>query len=68
MTKVKQMTSEMRVEAIFKEKYIIQRKTSFDESNDDEITKSTEESFEVNYFVFLMDKDISSQQLNLNNL
>lgn len=55
MTEAKQMVSKMGVKDILKEKYIIQKKTSFDECDDEEITQLAKESFAVNYFFFLMD-------------
>lgn len=55
------MAEEMEIEAIFKEKRIIRRKKQFDEiSSSDDVMQSAEESFRVNYFLFLMDQAISS--------
>ncbi|XP_042374434.1 zinc finger MYM-type protein 1-like [Zingiber officinale] len=60
MIEAKQMAEEMEIEATFKEKLIIRRKKQFDESSSEDVMQSAEESFRVNYFIFLMDQAISS--------
>ncbi|XP_065633479.1 uncharacterized protein LOC136069175 [Quercus suber] len=50
----------MEIEPIFHEKRIIRRKKQFDENANDEITQSAEESFRINYFLYIVDQAISS--------
>ncbi|KAL8548246.1 hypothetical protein ACS0TY_007533 [Phlomoides rotata] len=63
MSEAKEMASQMGIEATFREKRIIRRKNQFDESMSDEITHSTEESFRVDYFLFIVDKARSSIEI-----
>ncbi|XP_022864218.1 zinc finger MYM-type protein 1-like [Olea europaea var. sylvestris] len=54
--------SEMGIEAVFTEKRIIRRKKQFDESGSDEVKQSAEESFRVEYFIFIIDQALSSMR------
>ncbi|KAL8519111.1 hypothetical protein ACS0TY_010158 [Phlomoides rotata] len=56
MSEAKEMASQMGIEATFREKNIIRIKKQFDESRSDGITNSTEESFRVDYFLFIFKK------------
>ncbi|XP_042387979.1 uncharacterized protein LOC121980078 [Zingiber officinale] len=60
MVKAKEMASEMGIEAVFREKQVVRRKKQFDESSSTEIALSAEESFRVNYFLFIVDQAHSS--------
>ncbi|CAA2984694.1 zinc finger MYM-type 1-like [Olea europaea subsp. europaea] len=60
MDEATKKTNEMGIEAVFTEKRIIQRKRQFDESVSDEVKQSAEESFRVEYFVFIIDQALSS--------
>lgn len=51
---------EMNVEPIFHERRIIRRKKQFDESADNEVTQSPEESFRTTYFLCIVDQALSS--------
>ncbi|KAL8461685.1 hypothetical protein ACS0TY_032972 [Phlomoides rotata] len=63
MSEAKEMASQMGIEATFREKRIIRRKKQFDESGSDGITHSAEESFTVDYFLFIVDKARSSIEI-----
>ncbi|XP_042415429.1 zinc finger MYM-type protein 1-like [Zingiber officinale] len=63
MNEAKQMASEMGIEPTFREKRIIRRKKQFDESDNDNVTRSGEESFRVEYFLFIIDQARSSLQV-----
>ncbi|KAL8534220.1 hypothetical protein ACS0TY_010283 [Phlomoides rotata] len=63
MSEAKEMASQMGIEATFREKNIIRIKKQFDESRSDGITNSTEESFRVDYFLFIVDKTHSSIEI-----
>jgi hypothetical protein len=52
----------MKIEHVFREKYIIRKNKRFDENVNDEITQSTEESFRIDYFLYIVDQAISSIQ------
>lgn len=52
--------SEMGIETVFTEKRIIRRKKQFDESGSDEVKQSAEESFTIEYFIFIIDQTLSS--------
>ncbi|KAK4591761.1 hypothetical protein RGQ29_016274 [Quercus rubra] len=56
----KEIAIKMEIEPIFHEKRIIRRKKQFDENVNDEITQSAEESFRINYFLYIVDQAISS--------
>lgn len=60
MVEAKEMASEMRVEPSFVEKRIICRKKQFDKDVSEEVTQSVEESFRVNYFLYIVDKCLLS--------
>ena len=50
----------MKIEPTFCEKRIIYRKKQFDENANEEITHSAEESYRVDYFLYIVDQVISS--------
>ena len=56
----KEIATKMEIEPIFCEKRIICRKKQFDENVNDEITQFAEESFRINYFLYIIDQAISS--------
>ncbi|XP_052192318.1 uncharacterized protein LOC127801345 [Diospyros lotus] len=56
----KELANEMEVEPIFREKHVIRRKKQFDENVDDDKTQSAEESFRIDYFIYMIDQVISS--------
>ena len=56
----KKVAFEMEIEPVFREKRIIHRKKQFDENVHNETTCSTEESFRNDYFLYMVDKAISS--------
>ena len=56
----KEMTIEIDIEPKFNEKRKIHRKKHFDDIVSDEITHSTEDSFGVDYFLYILDQFISS--------
>ncbi|XP_042460344.1 zinc finger MYM-type protein 1-like [Zingiber officinale] len=60
MVEAKEMASEMGIEAVFREKRVVRRKKQFNESSSTEIALSAEESFTVNYFLFIVDQAHSS--------
>ena len=60
MISSKEIAIKMEIEPIFHEKRIIRRKKQFDENVNDEITQSAEESFRINYFLYIVDRAISS--------
>ncbi|XP_042441417.1 zinc finger MYM-type protein 1 [Zingiber officinale] len=60
MVEAKEMATEMGIEAVFREKRVVRRKKQFDESSSTEIALSAEESFRVNYFLFIVDQAHSS--------
>jgi len=60
MISSKEIAIKMEIEPIFHEKRIIRRKKQFDENVNDEITQSAEESFRINYFLYIVDQAISS--------
>ena len=60
MNSSKKIALEMEIEPVFHEKYIIHRKKQFDENVYNETTCSAEESFRIDYFLYLVDKAISS--------
>ena len=53
-------SSDLDIELIFQEKRVIRRKRHFDENVNHEITQSDEESFRIDYFLFIVDQAISS--------
>jgi len=62
MISAKEISYEMNIEPEFRKKRIAFRKKRFDENIDDEITKSLEESFRVDYFIYIVDQAIFSLQ------
>lgn len=57
----KEIASKMGVEPVrIHEKRVIRRKKQFDESVSEEVTFSAEESFRVNYFLYIMNQVVSS--------
>lgn len=58
----------MGIEATFRGKRIIQRKKQFDESGSEEVRQSAEESFRVNYFLFIVDQAHSSIKTQFSQL
>ena len=55
----KETAAQMKIEPTFCEKRIIYRKKQFDENASEEITHSAEESYRVDYFLYIVDQDIS---------
>ena len=51
---------EMEIEPVFCDKHIIHRKKQFDENVHNETTRSTKKSFRIDYFLYIVDKAISS--------
>ena len=60
MNSSKKIALEMEIEPVFRQKRIIHRKQQFDENVLNEITRSAEESFRIDYFLYIVDKAISS--------
>ena len=56
----KEIAAQMKIEPTFCEKRIIDRKKQFDENASEEITHSAEESYRVNYFLYIVDQAIYS--------
>ena len=54
------MAIEMDIEPKFREKRKIHRKPHFDENISNEITHSLEESFRIEYFLYILDQSINS--------
>ena len=50
----------MEIEPVFREKHIIHIKKQFDENVHNETTRSAEKSFRIDYFLYIVDKAISS--------
>ena len=55
MSSVIEIAKELKIEPVFQEKRVIYRKRHFDENVDHEITQSVEESFRIDYFLFIVD-------------
>ncbi|KAK4724573.1 hypothetical protein R3W88_027352 [Solanum pinnatisectum] len=62
MILAKEIALEMNIEPVFRKKRVIYRKKQFDENVDNEITRSLEESFRVDYFLYIVDQAIFSLQ------
>ena len=60
MNSFKKIASKMEIESIFREKRIIHRKKQFDENVHNETTHSAKEFFRIDYFLYIVDKTISS--------
>ncbi|KAH1249266.1 hypothetical protein GmHk_05G012662 [Glycine max] len=58
----KEIAFEMDIEPKFYEKRINRRKKQFDENVEDEIVKSLQESFRIDYFLYIVDKTIATLQ------
>ena len=56
----KEIAAHMKIEPTFCEKRIIYKKKQFDENASEEITHSAEESYRVDYFLYIVDQAISS--------
>ncbi|XP_062148082.1 uncharacterized protein LOC133857008 [Alnus glutinosa] len=52
----------MEIEHVFHEKRIIRRKKQFDKIANDETTQSDEQSFRIDYFLYIVDQAFSSIQ------
>ena len=52
MNSSKKIVLEMEIELVFHEKCIIHRKKQFDENVHNETTRSAEESFRIDYFLY----------------
>ncbi|XP_022873135.1 zinc finger MYM-type protein 1-like [Olea europaea var. sylvestris] len=66
----KEIASELDIEPIFREKRVIRRKKQFDEISCEEMTERAEESFRVNYFLYLKsidDATLKCRCINLEN-
>jgi hypothetical protein len=59
MISSKEIASKMEIKHAFREKRIIRRKKQFDENANDEFA---EESFKIDYFLYMVDQAISSIQ------
>ncbi|KAL5734043.1 hypothetical protein ACOSP7_031904 [Xanthoceras sorbifolium] len=60
MEKAKEIASDLKIDPIFLERRKPRRKRQFDESEYEDISLSAEELFKVNYFLVVVDVDISS--------
>jgi len=58
----KEIASEMDVEPKFREKITSCRKNQFDENIENEVIKSPQESFRIHYFLYIIDKTITTLQ------
>ncbi|XP_074302790.1 uncharacterized protein LOC141634894 [Silene latifolia] len=56
----RQIANDMNIDPCFPKRREIRRKKQFDESSDDSSRISEEESFRINYFLYLIDQAISS--------
>ncbi|KAH9782483.1 Ac-like transposase [Citrus sinensis] len=56
----KEIASEMGIEPKFQEKGVIRRKPIFGENNNEERILSHEDSFRIDYFIYIVDQAISS--------
>ncbi|XP_070052794.1 uncharacterized protein [Nicotiana tomentosiformis] len=62
MISAKEIAYKLNIEPEFRNKRVIYRKKQFDENVDNEITKSLEKSFRVDYFLYIVDQTIFSLQ------
>jgi len=62
LTSSKEIAFEMNIEPKFREKHIRRKKKQFDENVDNEIVKSFQESFRIDYFLYIVDKAITTLQ------
>ncbi|XP_028067665.1 uncharacterized protein LOC114270390 [Camellia sinensis] len=49
----------IEIDPVFREKRVIRRKKQFDENASEEMTQTAEESFRVNYFMYIIDQALS---------
>ena len=59
MSSVIEIAKELEIELVFQEKRVIRRKRHFNENVDHKIIQSVEESFRIDYFLFIVDQVIS---------
>jgi hypothetical protein len=59
MSSAVEIAKDLEIEPVFQEKRVVCRKKYFDENFDHEITQSIEESFRIDYFLFIVDQAIS---------
>ena len=62
MISAKEIANEMEIELKFHEKRVIRRRKQFDENVDEDKIQSAEESFRIDYFIYMVDQVISSLQ------
>ena len=60
IAEAKEIANDMEIEPVFHQGRIIRRKKHFDENVSEEVTQSAEESFRVNFFIYVVDQGISS--------
>ena len=53
MISSKEIATIMEIEHVFREKRVSRRKKQFDEDVNDETTQSSEESFRIDYFLYI---------------
>ena len=63
----KEIAFEMDIEPKLPEKRISRRKKQYDENIQDEIVKSLQESFRIDYFLYTVDKAITTLQCRFEN-
>jgi hypothetical protein len=62
MISFKEIATIMEIEHVFREKRVSRRKKQFDGDANDETTQSAEESFRIDYFLYIVNQTISSIQ------
>ena len=60
LNSTKELANEMNIQPIFREKRKIHRKKQFDESIGNETIFNAEESFRIEYFLYIVDKSLGS--------
>ncbi|XP_028116344.1 uncharacterized protein LOC114314100 [Camellia sinensis] len=60
MIEAKEVATLMELDPVFREKRVIRRKKQFDENVSEEVTQIAEESFRINYFMYIIDQALSS--------
>lgn len=60
MSIAKEIATEMEIDPVLQVKRQIRRKRQFDENVNEQATQSAEESFRINYFLYIVDQDIGS--------